>query len=79
MHLRKPQVPARDVDVDAAAELMEGFSAADIRSVAQGAARRAADEGLESESHVPIRHDHVEAAIEAKQRSNADAEGGGYL
>ena len=79
VHLRKPQVPARDVDVDAAAELMEGFSAADIRSVAQGAARRAADEGLESESHVPIRHDHVEAAIEAKQRSNADAEGGGYL
>ena len=79
VHLRKPDVPARDVDVDAAAGRMEGFSAADIRSVAQGAARRAADEGLDADSPVPIRHDHVEAAIESKRQSNADAEGGGYL
>lgn len=79
VHLRGPQVPVETIDFDRAANLTEGFAGDDIEQVATNAARNALDEAEATGSIVPITQTHLEAGIDERRASMAEAQKGGYL
>jgi transitional endoplasmic reticulum ATPase len=88
VHMRDRPVNERSIDYDEIRELTEGFTAADLESVADNAARKAADEladdvesvqAIDRNSLQPITDRHLKAAIEDRKQSIAESERGGYL
>ncbi len=79
VHLGKRDVPVRNVSYDEVAAQMDGFSGADVKAVAQSAARRAAQQADEQGTIIPITQEHLEGAIEGRRDSKDTADSGGYL
>lgn len=79
VHLGKRDVPVRNVSYDEVAAQMDGFSGADVKAVAQSAARRAAQQADEQGTIIPITQAHLEEAIESRRDSKDTADSGGYL
>ncbi|SFR63202.1 ATPase family associated with various cellular activities (AAA) [Halogeometricum limi] len=70
-HLRERPTDIEDSDLSELATKTHGFSASDIESVANEAARRAIDETYETGTRQPIAARHLTAAVEATD-SHAD-------
>ena len=64
-HLRDRPTDIDEADLGEFATLTEGFSASDIESIANEAARRAIDETYDTGTRQPIAARHVRAAVEA--------------
>ncbi|EMA59610.1 ATP-binding protein [Halorubrum lipolyticum] len=79
VHLRKRRVPVETIDFDEVAERTAGFSAADMKQIARGAAQAALRKAKSSGDLVPIRHEHVLEGIEKRRESVADRDGKDYL
>ena len=79
VHLGNRDVPVRDVSYDEVAAQMDGFSGADVKSVAQSAARQAAQQADKRGSIMPITQKHLETAIENRRDSKDTGDAGGYL
>lgn len=79
VHLGKRDVPVRDVSYDEVAAQMDGFSGDDVKSVAQSAARQAAQQADERGSIMPITQKHLKTAIENRRESKNTGDAGGYL
>lgn len=79
VHLGNREVPVRNVDYDTIAEEMKGFSGADVKAVAQSAARRAAQEADKEGKIIPITQNNIQAAIDSRRESMETEDKGGYL
>lgn len=79
VHLGNREVPVQDVDYDEIATAMDGFSGADVKAVAQSAARNAAQQADEQGQIIPITHENIQTAVEDRRESMDTEELGGYL
>jgi len=79
VHLGNREVPVQNVDYDQIATNMDGFSGADVKAVAQSAARRAAQQADEQGRIIPITQENIQSAVDDRHESMNTEELGGYL
>lgn len=79
VHLGNREVPVQNVDYDQITEAMDGFSGADVKAVAQSAARKAAQQADKKGEIIPITQENIQAAVDDRQKSIDTEDMGGYL
>lgn len=79
VHLGNREVPVQNVDYDQITEAMDGFSGADVKAVAQSAARKAAQQADEKGKIIPITQENIQAAVDDRRKSMDTEDMGGYL